>query len=1525
VFRFLQACCLLAFVAAAIGACATPQPRFGLQAEYVLVEPDLQSPVADHVAYRAKSWETFRIATATPLRIGFVERGIAEFQAIQPTFGAALLRAPPQAEMLLVPYAAQAQVFRMHIRDPGYGWFELEEQAVHWAGSRLGTPFPEIAAPARSARDSAEILDAALARAGVSTERFTAAVALRRLLALRVIENLRPPAGRPYYRTQDLALPGAPVMVDERDAFYPIAGAVPLDVTGPATLRLFAREHVPIAALQDRDAGTIGGGAPAVAAPASAPLTVYETVESRLAGIPSRRLRGRVEPLARATPLPSLVDAGANLRILEHVTIHVPSGLHHYVLEPDVDQHLLIRAERAVSIRMLQNAWKMDVAALEAEVTTLCSSYDDASEMCALSRALTGNESVTQTRAESPALTLAKELSEGGPKEPRANSEERVRAGDMSALLDLQAERANELDEAVRHSATRALEQGTAWFPVREEVGAEALWFSSDPPVNVPQECTALPATPGEGGAARSIDTQLREFGTQRYRGLRVLEVHVVTTCAVAPPIVLNVDGERVAFQPTSEVSRVHIAVRKPRATVQRLDNGTGTLWIAESTKDRCPKTVRTFAAPIVLADERVLDFGTHRAPPGSGLEFWIQEGAGSQHAGVQVGASSAFLDALISPPMARPVLGSDSGSAVQEPKPRSAVDAHGRRWVHAGTWPVDTGADGANPASATGPIRVRGTALLAVRAVVRSAKVAAGLGLAVPAVDPIPLDEGVLAKLSAEILRADVRVRGEKLRARAFLLARAGAERAALEDASAADLLGTTGANGERLVDAVRAALAPWEARALALAPDQAAFGMESAFDTPRSEVLGKATEPARWARCSVSASGARAQVEALELAFKLQAKSVYDPALFGRAAALAREYPTDPRVARLTARAMLGSRWQLRRDLSGKHIALPEPTAGLTSPLESDGLLRARVALGTPFGAQDYAVVSSDRAARANLSIAAGTPAHVEFLCAARKPSAADAGSCPVEIRALAGVLLPRGAHNPNPPIGRLVYPATPVAYVPGSVVRVDIPRGLPRNTVLEFAVAPTAGEVVVAVRVVFDWKVAGSLRLPDRSGFVLPNLHVQYRLLVERGSEVRFPMPNPGYLQFDIRPAVPLPIGRPLVAELPRVLLSASGADQEWVADEAPRLLAVTRPGEIRIRPLGASVTISVQERIADPDASGPTLELTRLPTAEIPAGVFIRSANDGFWRDQLQAAPEPLSALAERLGTLVLSSGVTASSLREATRGIREPDAFASTALTLRRTIESASLTLAGTALLRIRNGAPTFGAQIFGYENLYRLHLRAMASAALFVQDVDGSSERSLKPRAFVESNLRISDTFSILPRLGFDGYYTSAQPKVLRNVDDDVFNRFRAERSSLLYAQGLFWLAPHFNDVFYARLRAELDAGSAQVSHASSRAGVLLAFGPVEFSGVYALAWHRQTARARATSGFDSTAFVAANGTFWLSKESFGLQPAVAVSMRDDGSIDGSLSVGVLLSARRGLRDYSAFELNFPDHTSGAQ
>jgi hypothetical protein len=471
-----------------------------------------------------------------------------------------------------------------------------------------------------------------------------------------------------------------------------------------------------------------------------------------------------------------------------------------------------------------------------------------------------------------------------------------------------------------------------------------------------------------------------------------------------------------------------------------------------------------------------------------------------------------------------------------------------------------------------------------------------------------------------------------------------------------------------------------------------------------------------------------------------------------------------------------------------------------------------------------------------------------------------------------------------------------------------------------------APTSADPIALVRVILDRDAPGTTHA-EGVGWILEVPHLQWRYLVEPDRPLRTSVHGPTLLRIDAR------ADDAEKAEVMQVIAVANGHEVRVPFRGEPLIVPIAEDGDVSILARGGPATVALAERVplrGAPPAEAPETEAAQAQPAPESARVVDVSVarvdlNDGGWRDVATASQRPLGWLEDRLGTLDVSSGAGAQSLREGTRAT-SPDSFVFGTATYRRRIEAPNLyTLVGVGG-RVRNGPSSYGGTAGFYEDLDALRLRITGTADVTAQDIAGHTDATFTPRGFVEYSGRVTGDFFILPRLGYDGSYSTlaAPPRSADGVDDGVYNAFRFYRNTFGFLQALFWYVPYFNDIFYLRLRGTYDMGNGQVSHAAARPGVFLIFRPAELAAFIDTTFYAPTPGVRTTWGVDTLGSASFLWHAVVTPGSFEVRPFTSGAYRiNDGGWQVSAGFSIVASRRRGVRDYSSLELEFPEETGG--
>jgi hypothetical protein len=366
---------------------------------------------------------------------------------------------------------------------------------------------------------------------------------------------------------------------------------------------------------------------------------------------------------------------------------------------------------------------------------------------------------------------------------------------------------------------------------------------------------------------------------------------------------------------------------------------------------------------------------------------------------------------------------------------------------------------------------------------------------------------------------------------------------------------------------------------------------------------------------------------------------------------------------------------------------------------------------------------------------------------------------------------------------------------------------------------------------------------------------------------------------------------------------------------------------RGGVLTVTSRGGASTVAIAERVANegaaPDAAPDEEPANDAPAPASDASSVTLDLQSGGWRAVAEHSARPLTWLEDSLGTLISTTAGVYQTLRDGT-SVKSSDAFVHQGFAYRRRIESINLTTTLGGFARLRDGESTYGANLILYEDWDTTRLRITGQASVNSQKVGANQEATLQPRGFIEYSWRATNDFFILPRLGYDGWYSTIQkpPASVNEVDDDVFNSFRYSRNSLAFAQLLFWWVPRFNDIFYLRGRATADAEERELSHVAVRPGVFIALGNLDTGVFFDAAYYTKTRLSSAESEYSTG--IDLNYNLWAVPGSLDIQPGVTGRYRfDTGGAEAFLVVNVLASYRRGLRDFSSLELSFPEQLAG--
>ncbi len=833
---------------------------------------------------RVRGGDIVRITTdaSEPVEVGERVRsgeGSAEsWTKVRPEGGALVVRATMLGTAVLVPRGTASRAHRAVAQDPGYAWFELEEHVLAWAAGPLPAPFPPVAPPERIDVASVEALDRVLAQAVEASSRKdrarVAATAIRRVVGLRALRALRPPAGFPYF--YDLALLPRDAAtrksrkIGAATTWWVTPGdPMELAVEGPQVLQVWSW-----GVRRDED----------------------ETVKLRvLEGGRERALSSAVLPHTKAREdAPEVRAEHAEVVTLRRAVVHVPPGKHTYRVEATFGSTFVgATAARPVihvgdAITGVKDEAKQIAVARDACVG------DVSKTLCAVAIALAGEDAKGAANDGTPSQTYASivdslpekahaivdAISAGAPRDPTVTLELQAASGDPRALAKLGAAAEKHVDDTVRAAWLRGTARGTRWVVSGSAIesassGPGDRWLSMLVDGDDDPSCRRAADAPWT-----EVGAEERSFPTTTFRGAPALELMATVSCGAEKPIRFEVDGEKLAANPSSALAKWHVLVRSEKALVKRTDGGTGKVFAISPEAAACGAHWGFVRAPFLASTNPHLAWGDKVTAPG--VELWLREGTKKSSVVVASGADPARRVRL--------VVGEQEGFV--------AVDGEGRRWTRVARV-------GLPPWAAAG-VEVHGGDEVAVRPILRAPKGEqdlAGLPTATrsgrnEAKEAVPLDEERLIELSRKIIAADATTRAARYLERALVLAEGGAARAAIEDARAAKALGGKAPDGSDPVGFVRASIRPLPRKPLALPDSVKAYGLEPDFDDGAP-------------RCGASHSGPRGKLAAIldELATaKLAQSTEWDPELAIRAFDAVSTNAVDPRGPSILARALAG-----------------------------------------------------------------------------------------------------------------------------------------------------------------------------------------------------------------------------------------------------------------------------------------------------------------------------------------------------------------------------------------------------------------------------------------------------------------------------------------------------------------------------------------------------------------------------------------------------------------------------------------
>jgi len=1476
-------------IATAIGCGAKPQPTGAIPNA---IDSSVERAPAElisgkeHDEIPIRGGEIVRISTdtTTPVLIG--ERmksgtGFAEsWRKVDPRDGALIVRGTLLGAAILVPKGVTLRAHIARARDPGYAWFDLEAHVLAWAEGPLPAPFPAVAPPERIDFQMLATIDHALEsavnKAKDKDRARAAATAIRRVVGLRALRALRAPPGFPYY--YDKAVEPDDVSKHKVREFnghkaWLVTAAEPMVVTvkGPLLLQIWS-----YGVRRDED----------------------ETVKLRV-------VEGDRERAVSFTPLPHGTGArDASLEVpvesaevvpLRRATVYVPPGKHTYRVEAP-GGNTFVAANASEPIVHLGDAVS-GIKSEDRQLATALKSCGDSDSLCAMAMALAGRddgESPAWTKAfdgaAPDAKTTARALATGAPHDPSIALELAAANGDDKALAALGNAALRLVDDGIRAAWLRGTTRGTRWVvaeskdladtPNADASGAARRWVSLLFNKTDQQHCSSITDEPWT-----EIRADESAFTTTTWRGAPTVELMAAVTCDAKGPVKLEIDGQSLAPNPSSPLVKWHVLVRGQTARVRRVDSGDGHVYAIKPNAASCGAHWGFIGAPRIAAESPIVAFDKRVTAPG--VEVWLRDGSkGSRVDVVSTKDPSLRTSIAVTP----------GGGFV-------AVDGDGHRWVRVARVGI--------PPWASEGATVLGGSDVAIRAIVRAPKgVADGAGQAFTSNtaeaeatrEAEPLDEAKLIALTRQLLVAEATVKGQKYLERAMMLAVSGEARAAIEDARAAKVLGVKGPKGEDPIQLVKTSILPKPRRTLQLPDGVKAYGIEPDFD-PGALRCGPSHGP-RGKLASV--------VEELKTARAAQSK-VWDPSLAIRAFEVVNQNAIDPRGPGILSLAMAGSRWQVPKAFDGFTKVQRYHSSPKDGAVDPDGDLRARVGTGQPFDRSSYATITESRPAKAGLTGTGNARARVEFACVPRSPAEVENKNarCPIVIHLGNGQSL-KPTHGADGR-GSVELPALP-------------PKGAPTQVVI--AVEPAPGRWAALARVVFDQEVANTTKV-DGVGYVLMPPGLQWRWLVKADQELTKSYDGPALVRVDA-------LAEP--DESAKVVVYVDGKQTAVTLDGTPVMVSVPKGSIVRVKSIGGAATIGFAERVAkanttetafeeaEPEPTNAEAKDDTEPTAVTTTALLDAGNPNALWRDAVSKSDRPLTPLEEALGTVSVHGLVRGGTFREGDPATNAPDTYFEQSIGYRRRIESLGVWSGLSGTYREHDDqANSWGASAFVWGQINPIRLRIGAYGDVYGQTINGFEARTVKPHAYVEYSGRITPSFFLLPRVGFDGFYTNVEirPQSLMGVDDDVFNDFRFRRPTVLYQQLTAWWVPFFNDILFLRARVSEDAQRG-LSHAGLRPGGIFAFGNVEL-GTYADAtWFAATEGLRSTSKTNVTGVGYALYNLWVSNGSLDIQPGLGGRVRaGDGGWEVYGLVNIFASFRRGLRDFASPELSFPEQFGG--
>jgi hypothetical protein len=367
----------------------------------------------------------------------------------------------------------------------------------------------------------------------------------------------------------------------------------------------------------------------------------------------------------------------------------------------------------------------------------------------------------------------------------------------------------------------------------------------------------------------------------------------------------------------------------------------------------------------------------------------------------------------------------------------------------------------------------------------------------------------------------------------------------------------------------------------------------------------------------------------------------------------------------------------------------------------------------------------------------------------------------------------------------------------------------------------------------------------------------------------------------------------------------------------------LLPLLAEGTYRIKltPSGTprmSLALSLHEDEPAPSAESAIAQAAQLPVEEAVAA----TANPA-----LAGVPRPESSMLRALGTLqVQQQGVFGAYGRD---NPQIGDTYGETSIFYRRRLEGLPIWLKAGAMLRLRNGAPSYGGQGAIFARIPLVELRVFTQLTAFTQSVNGQQEVGVDLNSYLERSFAIVPHLFVLPRFAFTANYQSLNarpplpmgdpnaPMQITPIDLSVFNLYDAAHPTGIYGQVMVWGVPFINMITYGMARLTSNRSVQQLDAITGRFGVDLALRTTELVAEYEIARYLVN-DARQRSLLQNRLGLDVKQTIWLNRNHrLGLQASgnVEVASRASTFMLGAFWEG---SRGRGLDDYATPEINLP-------